>query len=506
MLKMKIRSVVHNKALLAVFLVAVLLVAAFTIVQAMSIGTYDQCANDLGSGYPATDPDPGCHWINGNLQGNTATYAEDDATVQRLWLTGLAPGTHTITLQYGTTKGGTHAYDFLTTWDWSEDWITVADRCQDIPGCEPAIAGGEDKLDIPADPSVLVFQPSAPGNRQFVMIGGDMTAATTPVIQSGTYTSDSETIITITFTVPASGGLNCNANGCDVVLWFGAHVASTALWTAANGTIGAGGIPGSPYHVALELFDNASVGQRDNQMQSAAVQNAAQIIVKKITVNMSGVQIPSGHIFDFTLWDASAKPSPVNLRNFRLSNGQQHVETVQSGRTYSVDEIYDSGETGWSLYTGGGTWTNYCKLEDGTAIGTLDTTGPVYTWSGLAIPSSANHVVTCQFVNQVGPTAVTLDSFGYGKLTSRSVELVWVTSSEVNNAGFNLYREGENGDVKQLNKSLIPAAGGVSESHAYAWTDTTVLPGRTYRYWLGDVETNGVVTQHGPVEVTVPKR
>jgi len=62
----------------------------------MSIGTYDQCANDDGDGY---DGNPGtCYWTNGNLNGNNSTYAEGDATVQRLWLTGFVPGsTHTVT-------------------------------------------------------------------------------------------------------------------------------------------------------------------------------------------------------------------------------------------------------------------------------------------------------------------------------------------------------------------------------------------------------------------------
>ena len=59
-----------------------------------------------------------CRWINGNLQGNNSTYIEGDATVQRLWLKDFVPGSaHTITLQYGTTKGGNHAYDYLTTWN-----------------------------------------------------------------------------------------------------------------------------------------------------------------------------------------------------------------------------------------------------------------------------------------------------------------------------------------------------------------------------------------------------
>lgn len=156
----------------------------------LNIGTYDQCSNDLGTGY--TTGDLGCRWINGNLQSNNSIYFEGDATVQRVWLTDFAPGLHTLTLQYGTTKGGKHAYDFLTTWDWSEDWITEADLCQDVTNCEIADAT-DTRLDIPQDPNVPdSFEPSAPGDRQFVMRGATLTSATTPAIESGSYAGDSE--------------------------------------------------------------------------------------------------------------------------------------------------------------------------------------------------------------------------------------------------------------------------------------------------------------------------
>ena len=61
-----------------------------------------------------TSGDTGCHWINGNLQANNSRYFEGDATVQRVWLdlVDFVPGTeHTLTLKYGTTKGGKHAYE-----------------------------------------------------------------------------------------------------------------------------------------------------------------------------------------------------------------------------------------------------------------------------------------------------------------------------------------------------------------------------------------------------------
>jgi len=142
----------------------------------LNIGTYDQCSNDDGDGF-ASGSDLGCKWINGNLQPNNSVYTEGDATVQRLWLTDFMPGsTHTIVLQYGTTKQGRHAYDFLTQWNWSESWVSEADRCQDITGC---VSHAETATLVPMDANVPdAFEnqaaPAGPvaGAREFRMRGG----------------------------------------------------------------------------------------------------------------------------------------------------------------------------------------------------------------------------------------------------------------------------------------------------------------------------------------------
>ena len=236
------------------------------VASAASIGSYDQCANNLGTGYGGADS--GCHWINGNLQSNNSRYSEGEATVQRVWLTGFAPGSsHTVTLQYGTTKGGKHAYDFLTTWNASESWIVESDQCQSITGCSTSDAS-ENTFAIPHDPNGSgQFET---GTRNFTMRGGTLTGATAPAIVSGSYAGDSETATTVSFTVAPSGAM-CASGTCSVALWFGAHIAKSAEWQPFNGTTGAATISGSPYHVALAAMDGESIGQRDNQMQSATV-------------------------------------------------------------------------------------------------------------------------------------------------------------------------------------------------------------------------------------------
>ncbi len=87
------------------------------------------------------DGNPGhCNWPNGALGINDSAYPEGDAVVQLLHIDGLTPGdTVWIDIGYATTRGGIHTYDFLTNWDWSESWITEADRCQGVTGCVDSV-------------------------------------------------------------------------------------------------------------------------------------------------------------------------------------------------------------------------------------------------------------------------------------------------------------------------------------------------------------------------------
>jgi hypothetical protein len=86
---------------------------------------------------------------------------------------------------------------------------------------------------------------------------------------------------------------------------------------------------------------------------------------------------------------------------------------------------------------------------------------------------------------------------------NREVTLVWLTETEIGNAGFNIYRaETENGTYVRLNTSLIPAQGTSASGSTYAYTDTDLMNRRTYSYKLEDVDIHGVATSHGPVSAT----
>ena len=82
------------------------------------------------------------------------------------------------------------------------------------------------------------------------------------------------------------------------------------------------------------------------------------------------------------------------------------------------------------------------------------------------------------------------------------VVIEWTTASELDTAGFNLYRsESPDGPFTRINPQLIPASSDPLIGGSYVYTDTHVVAGQTYYYQLEDVETSGRTTRHGPVAV-----
>ncbi|MFN3532057.1 MAG: hypothetical protein ACK41Q_06015, partial [Candidatus Brocadia sp.] len=100
------------------------------------------------------------------------------------------------------------------------------------------------------------------------------------------------------------------------------------------------------------------------------------------------------------------------------------------------------------------------------------------------------------------PTAIELVYFKAKANDNGSVTLKWKTATEVDNAGFNLYRaKSRDGEYKKINDTLIPAQGNAVSGASYRYVDT---PGKgTFYYKLEDVDYSGVSTMHGPEKVRV---
>src|SRR5690606_12439749 len=85
------------------------------------------------------------------------------------------------------------------------------------------------------------------------------------------------------------------------------------------------------------------------------------------------------------------------------------------------------------------------------------------------------------------------------------IRIEWETETEINTAGFNIYRsEAEDGEYVRLNETLIPSTGSAVSGAGYVFTDRNITPGKTYYYRLEDVELDNSREQHEVITYRAP--
>jgi len=230
---------------------------ALTTTAAGSLGVnLDQFANQPGQG-----------WQNGDLNGNNSTYGEGDVVPFRLAIEGLAAGQHTIHLNYDFLTGGSEAYDFLATWNVTENPNKCADPNSGGASSQcPNSLGSADIHAFPGDSFTPAVSPGLTVNgaiafaavsRNLTMYGGTVNSITAPAHASG------KGDMTLTFTTTSDWAF---------FLW-GAHIAQSAYWNESNGGAanGAATISGAPWHMRTQQLDNSSNKNQDRSIQPSAI-------------------------------------------------------------------------------------------------------------------------------------------------------------------------------------------------------------------------------------------
>lgn len=95
-------------------------------------------------------------------------------------------------------------------------------------------------------------------------------------------------------------------------------------------------------------------------------------------------------------------------------------------------------------------------------------------------------------------------TFFEAAVVNGDVVLTWVTESELDNAGFNLYRKTYKGENVKLNRKLIPGQGDSAQSSDYGYIDDAALSGNTYIYTLESVSYSGAIEEEGKFSIFVP--
>jgi hypothetical protein len=99
-------------------------------------------------------------------------------------------------------------------------------------------------------------------------------------------------------------------------------------------------------------------------------------------------------------------------------------------------------------------------------------------------------------------TVITLAEFNAIPGSAR-VTLAWITASEIDTAGFNIYRSTEEtSQYVKINSALIKATGSPGAGATYQFADNAAQNRKTYWYKLEDIDLSGKATMHGPVSAT----
>jgi hypothetical protein len=119
-------------------------------------------------------------------------------------------------------------------------------------------------------------------------------------------------------------------------------------------------------------------------------------------------------------------------------------------------------------------------------ISDADSADPVWSSSDLILP-------------------ITLSSFTAAFIQdSELVSINWITQTEVNCMGWNIYRSSQDEQLMKLNSEIITGAGSSSEPTEYTYLDSwELVENTTYEYWLENIDFSSTTVMYGPITATI---
>lgn len=127
---------------------------------------------------------------------------------------------------------------------------------------------------------------------------------------------------------------------------------------------------------------------------------------------------------------------------------------------------------------------------------------PVQGQTNTSFANNGAPIASYDFGFRLTPLAVVLADFAAGAQTDH-VLVTWETASELENAGFNLYRSATDAAPELLLANVPSSAPGSAQGAFYSYQDFDVQAGQQYFYWLEAVDLNGSTALHGPVSAFV---
>lgn len=248
-----------------------------------------------------------------------------------------------------------------------------------------------------------------------------------------------------------------------------------------------------------------SVHQWDTALHSGATLTGVSTVITSAGGITWTVKSNEGSTEDFETYGA-------NRVSALLPDGSKH-QVVATTDTFN-DSIPAGGQVthGPELANKSGTKTYSPPFTPWEGSGSVSIPISATALVGSLSPGNASMYVTstanavfCVKYTYTGTTAEELSSFS-GKAKAKQINLKWTSANEFNTSGFNVWRKFGKAGWKQVNADFINAqTPGQQNSHQYSYTDTVKKLGKTYRYKLEVVRTDGSSSWSDVVRVKTSK-
>ncbi|MGB5035601.1 MAG: hypothetical protein WBQ66_03285, partial [Blastocatellia bacterium] len=217
-----------------------------------------------------------------------------------------------------------------------------------------------------------------------------------------------------------------------------------------------------------------------------------------------------------------ADGNPVAVYPYPAGKPSFQVALTGVGAELAAGEgYYNPGTTGFAVapnqltasVTGGVTVNSVTYVDRTSILLDLSSVGASPGLQTITITNPDGQQSSAAILNILAPNAVGLESLTATRSAVGSgdgiVTVAWTTGFEVDNLGFNVYRENSRGRRELITPRLIAGSALVSTDknmavidREYALTDRPPGNARRVRYWLEDIATNGRSTMHGPIRIT----
>jgi hypothetical protein len=326
-----------------------------------------QCANGTSGIGQCVTTGGNLGWVSGDLNQNNSLYREGDFVPFRLVVTGLVAGqSYTQGIGYDAVDKSLHTYDYLGTYDASENWpgppapqVVPCGGVGDTAGpfaCgnvrrkahRKAVRNAPSTLAVPTDPYTNFPSGSSQAAGHFSAWGATLTGAT--------YDSSLNTPIGVNNSGTIERGINLTftANGPTAVIAWGGHLASVLDWGQGN-TFKSGGASGASFHMRLTTGGNEELSINVNAIAAqplafttratpASVQLGQPVTDTATLTGLPGVPV-TGDI-QFFVCGPSSTPPDCTQGGTAIDPGVAVLARARQSSTGTASIVFVPTETG----------------------------------------------------------------------------------------------------------------------------------------------------------------